>query len=246
MKKSIITIVLTIISLSMGVARAGQIALPIIKAKSYVVVGIAGFKTSRDNAEEIYSSTIGKGGEPSGVWTYLERFSHKRIFKKAYLTHFSNDSELNSLLRLFQNDDGTCKAEIGLILMVNSWGAKMSQTLARLYFEKCQTLPHLTIMIEGISKPTPFPYDKSILSFNCVNFYQLQSKLHGAPIANCQNILVQPASDRGQWFMNHIRVEWNASIEGRNIIARYLDNKIGAMFVKDEYGIDFDNELDLD
>lgn len=243
MKKIILSLILAIITLLS--VHADEIEVPTIKARSYVIVGIAGFKTSRNNAEDIYSSTLGKGAEASGVWSNLEEYTHKRIFKKAYLTHFSKDSELSSIIKLFQNNNGTCKAELGLILMANSWGAKMSQALAQLYYEKCQSLPHLTIMIEGVSKPTPFPYDKSIKAFNCVNFYQLQSKLHGAPIANCQNILMPPASDRDQWFMNHIRVEWYGSAKGIKTIEQYLDDKIGTMFVKDEYGIDFENELNL-
>ena len=79
-----------------------------------------------------------------------------------------------------------------LILSAHTSGleAPKSKELALLYYEKCQTLPHLTIMIEGVSKPTPLPYIKSIRAFNCVNYYQPQSNLHSAPIANCKNKLM--------------------------------------------------------
>lgn len=227
-----------------SIATAMDYGFPTAKAKSYLVVGIAGFKTGRDNPEDIYSSKIGKGSEDSGVWSHLETYSHKRIFKTVYLTHYSKDSELKAVINLALDSDGNCRSDLGLIFMVNSWGAKVSQRLARQYYEKCQTLPHLTVMIEGVSKPTPLSYTKSIYAYNCVNYYQLQSNLHGAPIANCKNILMPSEGSEKELFMNHIRVEWKASDLGRTLIDQFLSNKLDLTFVKDKYGVDYESDLD--
>lgn len=244
--QTIFCIILTVVAstLILSESHANTLEGPSAKSKKYLVVAIAGFKTGRDNPEDIMSSKIGKGSEVSGVWSYLEKNYHHRIFETVYLTHYSKDSELNSVLKLLEDKNGLCRKDLGMIFMVNSWGAKISQKLARQYFLKCQTLPHLTIMIEGVSKPTPLPYTKSILAFNCVNFYQLQSSLHGAPIANCHNILMPSDGSGSEVFMNHIRVEWYASDKGRTLINEFLNDKLGLTFVRELYDVDFTTDLE--
>jgi hypothetical protein len=207
-------------------------------AKSYLVVGISGFKTGRDNPSDISSRTVGKNSEPSGAWENLNT-TNINIYKNAYLTHYSKDSEINSVLKLLEDSNGNCKKDVRLIMMINSWGAKVSQKLAHKYHKKCGTLPYLSILIEGISKPTSISYKKSLLSFNCVNYYQTLSKLHGAPIENCKNIELDYRSNGMDLFTAHILTEWSGSARGQVIIEKYLDGTLPVMFTRDQDGIDF-------
>ena len=213
---------------------------PTEHAESYLVVGVAGLKTGRDKNEtaNILSDAIGANFEPSGAWENLNR-NHKKIFKNAFLTHFSKDSEIDAVLKLIENQDGQCQKDIGLIMMINSWGAKTSQKLASKYLKKCGRLPHLSVIIEGVSKPTPFAYKKSLLSYNCVNFYQRHSKLKGGPIENCQNNEFNYSDAGMDLFMAHIEVEWLGSQRGNRIIEKYLNENLPVMFVLDHYGIDY-------
>lgn len=211
---------------------------PLEHAKSYLVVGISGFRTGRDNPEDVLSKAIGKSFEPSGAWSNLNT-NNKKIYKNAYLTHFSKDSEINSVLKLIEDKDGHCKKDVGLIMMINSWGAKTSQKLAKSYLDKCGTLPYLSVLIEGVSKPTPFSYDKSLLTFNCVNYYQTLSKLRGGPIENCRNIELEHSGDGLDLFNGHIEAEWAGSASGQRTIEAYLNGELPVMFVRDQDGIDY-------
>lgn len=218
---------------------------PTLHSKKYLVVGVSGFKTGRDKEEtdNILSNLIGKGFEPSGAWENLPT-RHKKIFKNAYLTHFSSEREIDSVLSLILDENKECKKDVGLIMMINSWGAKTSQKLAKKYLEKCGTLPALSILIEGVSKPTPLSYDKPIMAFNCVNFYQRLSKLKGTAIANCHNNQIRYESDKMDLFMAHIHAEWDGSSKGQRIILDYLDEKLPVMFVRDLYGVSYQEGLE--
>jgi hypothetical protein len=167
---------------------------------------------------------------------------HPKILKTAYLSHYSKDSELKSVMKLALDENGECKKNLGLIMMVNSWGAKMSQKLSDMYREKCGMLPHLTILIDGVSKPTPFAYNKPIRALNCVNFYQQSSKLQGTSIENCNNVLSN-YNTGSDLFNAHIHLEWDASKKGSGIIQQYLDEKYPVMFVRDFYQIDYKKGL---
>ena len=213
---------------------------PTKHASSYLVVSISGFKTGRDksDSENIYSNKIGKNSEDSGVWTNINIY-HPKIVKTVYLSHYSKDSELDSVMKLVVDESNNCKTDQGLIMMVNSWGAKISQRLAARYLKKCGILPNLTILIDGVSKPTPFAYNKSILSLNCVNFYQHSSKLHGNSIENCSNTELKYGDGKKDLFNAHIQAEWDASEKGASIIQSYLDGKLPVMFLRDLYYIDY-------
>lgn len=217
---------------------------PITHAKSYLLVAVSGFKTGRDkkDSENIFSNKIGKGSEDSGVWSNINT-SHKKIFKTVYLSHYSKDSELDSVLKLTEDSNGICKKEQGLIMMVNSWGAKVSQKLAKLYLKKCGILPHLTIIIDGVSKPTPFAYDKPILALNCINYFQKSSKLQGTSIENCKNIELTYGDGKTDLFNAHIHAEWDASGKARAIVNDYLSGKYSVLFLRDLYGVDYRNGL---
>lgn len=219
---------------------AADFSEPVSHSKSYLLVAISGFKTGRDKAdsENIYSNKIGKGSEDSGVWTNINT-SHSKIFKTVYLTHYSKDSEVNSVLKLFEDGQGVCKKDQGLIMMVNSWGAKISQKLASLYLKKCGILPHLTILIDGVSKPTPFAYDKPIMAFNCINFYQRSSKLQGTSIENCKNRELSYNDAKIDLFYAHIHAEWDASSRAKLLIQDYLSGRLPVMFLREQDGIDY-------
>ena len=213
---------------------------PTTHAKSYLLVAVAGFKTGRDKAdsENIFSNKIGKDSEDSGVWSNINT-NHRKIFKTVYLSHYSKDSELESVLKLTEDSNGICKKDQGLIMMVNSWGAKVSQRLAGQYFKKCSILPHLTVLIDGVSKPTPFAYDKPILALNCLNYYQKSSKLQGTSIENCRNTELKFGDGKTDLFNAHIHAEWDASAKANTIVNDYLSGKLNVMFLRNLYGIDF-------
>ncbi len=225
-------------------AFAAEFVEPSAHAKSYLLVAVSGFKTGRDKAdsENIFSNKIGKDSEDSGVWSNINT-SHKKIFKTVYLSHYSKDSELNSVLKLTEDSSGKCKKDQGLIMMVNSWGAKVSQKLAGLYLKKCGILPHLTILIDGVSKPTPFAYDKPILALNCINYFQKSSKLQGTSIENCKNNELTYGDGKTDLFNAHIHAEWDASSKAQRTINDYLSDKYPVMFVRDLYGVDYRNGL---
>lgn len=223
-----------------GNAFATEFIEPTTHAKSYLLVAVSGFKTGRDksDSENIFSNRIGKDSEDSGVWTNINT-NHKKIFKTVYLSHYSKDSELDSVLKLTEDSSGECKKDQGLIMMVNSWGAKMSQKLAGRYLKKCGILPHLTILIDGVSKPTPFAYDKPILALNCINYFQKSSKLQGTSIENCKNNELTFGDGKTDLFNAHIHAEWDASAKAKVIINDYLSGKYSPMFLRDLYGVDF-------
>ena len=222
-----------------GSAFGADYVEPSAHADKYLLVAVSGFKTGRDKSEseDIFSNIVGKGSEASGVWTYMN-INHEKIFKTVYLSHYSKDSELKSVMNLAVDEKGECKKKQGLIMMVNSWGAKMSQKLADMYLQKCGQLPNLTILIDGVSKPTPFAYDKPIRALNCVNFYQQSSTLKGTSIENCYNVLSN-YNTGSDLFNAHIHLEWDASKRGNSIIEQFLDGKLPVMFVRDIYQIDY-------
>lgn len=228
----------------MGNAWSLDFDIPSEHAKKYLVVGVSGFKTGRDRSESenILSNKIGKDSEPSGAWENLNT-RHKKILKNAYLTHYSTNAEIDSVIKLALDENGECLKDTGLIMMVNSWGAKTSQKLAQKFLKKCGQLPALTVLIEGVSKPSPIAYDKPIYSLNCVNFYQTDSSLHGAPIANCHNTKLSFPSDKTDLFNAHIHAEWKGSARGQEIIQDFLNERLSVTFVRD-MGIDTQKGLD--
>lgn len=236
MKTSILTLLFLTLT---SKAHALDFEMPAKHSSKYIVVGVSGLKTGRDEAESenIFSDKIGKTMEESGAWSNLNT-NHKKIEKNAYLTHFSKDSEIQSVINLFLNEKGQCKEDLGLIMMVNSWGAKTSQKLAKSFLKKCHRLPELTVLIEGISKPTPIAYTKSLLSLNCVNYYQEDSSLHGGPIENCVNKKILNRTKKGDLYNAHIYTEWKGSSLGREIIHDYLNETLTLTFTKD-LGVDF-------
>lgn len=236
MKKIIFILLTTFLA---NAAHTANHEVPFSRPKQFVVIAVSGLKTGRDSGEElnIISNKIGKSMEPSGAWENLPTH-HKKILKNAYLTHFSTEDEIQSALRLLLDSEGSCLEDTGLILMVNSWGAITSQKLAAAYNKKCQKIPLLTVLIEGVSKPTPFAYKKSILAHNCINFYQTKSSLKGGPIANCKNHEFEYASSAKSLFNTHIHAEWDGSQKAKQIIEQYMDGKLPLYFVRDLYNVD--------
>ncbi len=241
MKKLKFVLIAGLLSLN---SYALDLEVPSAHKASYLLVAVSGFKTGRDKAdsENIFSNKIGKGSEDSGVWSNINK-RHKKISNTVYLTHYSKNSELDSVMRLTLDENGECKKSQGLIMMVNSWGAKMSQKLAERYLKKCGTLPDLTILVDGILKPTTAAYTDSILAFNCVNYYQLVSKLHGNTIENCKNHEVG-FNRKSDLFNAHIETEWYGSDKAQQLIEKYLNRELAPMFTKELYDIDYQKGLD--
>ena len=209
----------------------------------FVVIGISGLKTGRDDKEKenIFSKKLGPTMEQSGAWDNLPT-THNKILKNAYLTHFSTSKEIDSALKLMLDENNKCLPDTGLILLVNSWGTINSQKLAQKYFKKCGQLPLLTVLIEGIAKPTPFAYNKSLFAFNCVNFYQSKSTLQGGPIENCHNVHLEYSGEQSLYY-SHIHAEWEGSEQGKKIIEQFMSGRLPLNFVKEQFGIDFDRGL---
>jgi hypothetical protein len=203
-------------------------------SSEYIVVGVAGFQTfrSKHETENIFSSQIDTKGQSSGVWTYAPtRFDSNKILKTVYLTHFSNDREINSVIDLFLKEEKTCSNDRKMILIVNSWGAKVSQKLARRYEKKCHQLPFMTFMIEGISKPTISSFTEKLISENCINLFQIRGVLHGDKISNCQNILFTfPEYKKNKYetyvyFEPHVLTEWKGAELANMTIRDFLDDE---------------------
>jgi hypothetical protein len=204
----------------------------------YVLVGVSGYKTIRDKkeAKNIFSSRVDQSGQVSGAWENLNKGSANKIKERAFLTHYSSGAEIDAVLKLVE-DRGQCSQETGLIILANSWGTGTAQTLAKRYYEKCKTLVSLFVLIEGIAKPTFFSYTQPIWSFNCVNFYQNESTLHGAPIRNCVNNFLNYAGGESSFYEYHISAEWDGSTRGNRLIQEFLDEKMSPTFALDA-GID--------
>ncbi len=242
--KNFITFIAIAVVFTAFELQALEVDLPTTLPQSYVVVGVSGLKTgrSKEDAHNIFSKELGPTMESSGAWNNLPT-RHKKIVRNAYLTHFSTDEEINAVLNLTLDQNNNCRENLGLIMLVNSWGAITSQKLAKQYLKKCKKLPLLTILIEGVSKPTPFPYRKSLLAHNCVNFYQTQSSLQGGSIENCKNYEIDYSSSSKSLFNTHIHAEWEGSEKGKVIIEDFMSGKLPLLFVKEIHGID--NETGL-
>lgn len=135
-------------------------------------VAVAGLGTNKDT-KDIFS----KGGSGSWAWDGIGN-----RYGNVYLTYYEATPELKKTVSASR-----CK---GMVLVVNSWGARKSKKLATMYKEKCGKPVDLLIMIDGVSHPSPLPWTQEIPAKVCVNLYQhkkTSTVLHGAAMDNCFN-----------------------------------------------------------
>jgi hypothetical protein len=83
----------------------------------------------------------------------------------------------------------------------------------------------LFVMVDGIKKRTPFAYKKTPPAKRCVNYYQKKSKLHGAPISNCENTDLGNKCAKKDVYGCHIAVEWKGTSLAREQILDYVKSK---------------------
>ncbi|MBY0415541.1 MAG: hypothetical protein K2Q18_15315 [Bdellovibrionales bacterium] len=194
-------------------------------ADDYIIVAVSGLRTIREKSktEDVLSNQIDKSGEVSGVWSNAPTKEYSaKINYTAYLTHFSKDSEINSVLQLFLDENKICKNNVRMILMVNSWGAKVSQVLSKKYEKLCGSKPLMSFMIEGISKPTPSAYTKDLISEECINIFQTKSNLHGDRINNCKNFVFTYPNQSTSLFNSHLETEWHGGELAKDSILKFL------------------------
>ncbi len=203
--------------------------------------GVSGFKTKKasESKKDIFSNTLGKNGQPSGVWEHLPD-NHERIAARVFLTHFEDKANLDKVVSLFVDKNGQCKKDLGLIILANSWGAWNANALGNSYFHKCGRLPDVFVMIDGITKPFFGTYTRPIWTYNCVNYFQTESELHGAAIGNCLNEEVR--TGYSGMADAHVALEWSASERASILVKKYLDHELLPHWTKNE-GVNYLKDL---
>lgn len=169
-----------------------------LSAKEFIVVGISGFATKRD----------GKG-QPSGVHDHLP--IHSKFVRNYFkLVHFSKKSELQEVIDQFNCRDGKqTENNLGLILMINSWGAKNGERLAQMYFDQCSQKAEVAYIIDGVAKPIG-AFGKAPIAKKCFSFYQTKGAVRGKAIEGCHSEDYTEKCERAGLgpVQCHISVEW--------------------------------------
>lgn len=172
------------------------------EAKDYVVVGISGFGTRRtENA-----------WQPSGAH---ENLPHRgRIYARHELVHYAKTRELREILEVFECSDGKKgRDDLGLLLLVNSWGSGKAHKLAKMYQKQCGELVDAFYLIDGVAKPIG-AFKRDIPAKVCRNYYQTKGMVRGTAQDNCQNFDLTPQCDISGYEKGvdcHIFVEWRGS-----------------------------------
>jgi len=202
-------------------------------SKQFYVVGVAGFDTQKKYPDDLESNLVAEGSELAGPWLFLPtKKLSPLIVDSFYLTHFSDESQLQQVLNHLKND-GQCRADLGLIIVGNSWGVHNTQRLAEMYQQQCGRLVDLVISIDGVAKPMPTPFRSILPAQKCLNFYEKDSFIHGSPLKNCKNFSLQQIdqlskSDPSFYSRiipldeSHVGIEWEGSILSYNLINDYL------------------------
>jgi hypothetical protein len=190
--------------------------------EKYILVGVAGFKTSKSDDHDIVSRNLAQGAEPNGAWSNLP-VDQSKVAESYFLTHFQDEKDLDRVLARFDGTSG-CDPNLGLVIMANSWGSNGANALAFKYFEKCHRLADYFVMVDGVQKPIG-AYHQAIWASRCVNYFQSKDIVHGGKLRNCENVDLSPTSSKNApAFSNHIRVEWEGTRSGADQIRRFLFN----------------------
>lgn len=178
--------------------------------RTYVVVGVSGFMTKENG-----------GGQPSGVHDNLPE-NMLQITGSYKIAHSSNEAKLDGIIKNLNCDTKKQPQRPGLIIMINSWGAKNGYRLAKKYNEACKEPVEAFIFVDGIGKPM-YSYNKVPPAKKCINYYQTRSFVHGRAMDNCENIDMSNSCSDGGVAICHIEVEWygsaKASKEIKNLIS---------------------------
>ncbi|MBP9680080.1 MAG: hypothetical protein KBD76_01645 [Bacteriovorax sp.] len=95
--------------------------------RTYVVVGVSGFMTKENG-----------GGQPSGVHDNLPE-NMLQITGSYKIAHSSNEAKLDGIIKNLNCDTKKQPQRPGLIIMINSWGAKNGYRLAKKCINYYQT-----------------------------------------------------------------------------------------------------------
>lgn len=180
--------------------------------ESYIVVGVSGFGTRRpENA-----------WQPSGAHENLPLVSS--VEKTYRLVHFAKKSELDEVMDEFSCSKGKqARDGLGLVLVINSWGAGVAHKLAVRYHKECGRLVDHVVLVDGVAKPVG-PFRKSFPTLSCLNFYQTKGVIRGRAIDGCKNQNLTPLCEQqGRGAIDcHIYVEWEGTARARAILENTL------------------------
>lgn len=192
--------------LSSGVALSQQ------QANSYIVVGISGFGTRRpDNP-----------WQPSGAHENLPFVS--AVEKTYRLVHYSKKKEVDEVLENFRCSGASQgRPNLGLILVINSWGAGLGDKLARRYEKECGTKADVVVLVDGVAKPVG-AFSKKIPSKQCLNYYQTKGLVRGRSIEGCDNKNLTRECERYGYgpVQCHIYVEWEGTSRAQRLLEALL------------------------
>jgi len=181
------------------------------KPNKYIVVGVAGSRTMRHGR-----------GLPSGAHDNLPK--DPRIVKTFKFTHRMNKKERAQVLSHFGCFEGTKKEKnLGLAIMINSWGAHKGYKLAKQYKKHCGEEVDIYVVVDGVGKPFHY-WKKTPPAKVCYNYYQKKSFFRGRHIKGCENHNLSKHCDKGGLSKCHIVIEWmGTKIGARNIIHYFAD-----------------------
>jgi hypothetical protein len=192
--------------------------------KTFITVGVAGINTVRLHPEDFHDHRLSQDAQTSSVWEYLPTSSeHHLITDSVYLTHFDSNATLDKVLDLFKGSTGRCRADLGIIILGNSWGATNSYLLAKKYTDFCGRKAELLIMIDGIAKWVPTAFTDTFSAERCINYFQHESALAGNKIPGCENHK-KTETPQFSLFESHLMIEWDAIFNAtQKDIRDYLD-----------------------
>lgn len=178
------------------------------EAKEYVVVGVSGFGTRKEE----------NAWQPSGAHENLPYYGNIRA--RFELVHYAKNPELENILNEFNCREGKSDPNLGLLIIANSWGSGKAHKLAKMYQRKCGDLVDAFYLVDGVSKPIG-AFNKDIPAKVCKNYYQTRGAVRGTAVRNCENTNMTNECDPNgaeSAVQCHIFVEW----EGTERAARHM------------------------
>jgi len=181
-----------------------------IKPNKYVVVGVSGYGTKRHGR-----------GDPSGAHNNLP--NNGKIVKTFKFTHRMNKKERADVLQHFGCFEGSKKEKnLGLAIMINSWGAHKAYKLAKQYKKNCGEEVDVYVIVDGVGKPLHY-WKKTPPAKVCYNYYQKKSFFRGRSIKGCINQNLSKHCTSGGVSKCHIVIEWMGTKLGAQKIVEYFD-----------------------
>ena len=179
--------------------------------RHFITVGISGIATARLVDNDLEDSRIATWAQDSSVWRELPTHKdHPEIVRSFFITHFESAENMAKILSLFQDENGECNPELGLILEGNSWGATNTRRMAQDYLELCGREVDLVILIDGVALPIPTAFTREIPAQKCINYFETESTISGNAIPFCDNRQMVEKNDI-LVYEAHWRIEWDAA-----------------------------------